>query len=81
MRGLVLITVFSRLPLNSFLQQFLNFADVNFVTVFFFLGGHSVVCWFVVFFCSGISMVLIDTLRISRCHNILFLSSPSPGVI
>ena len=30
----------------------------------------------VVFFCSGISVLLLDTPGISRCHNTLCLSSP-----
>ena len=31
----------------------------------------------VVFVCSGISVELFDTLRISSCHNTLFLSRPN----
>ena len=31
----------------------------------------------VVFVCSGISVVFLDKLEMSRCHSTLFLSSPS----
>ena len=34
-----------------------------------------------VFFCSSISVVLFDSLGVSRCHNTLSLSSPHLGPI
>ena len=35
------------------------------------LGGSCIL----VFFCSSISVVLLDTLGISKCHKTLFMSS------
>ena len=50
-------------------------AEFNLVCFFFFFF-----CFFgirlVIVFCSGTSVVLIDILGISGCHNSLFLSSP-----
>ena len=44
-------------------------------------GAWSFGVQLAVFFCSGISVVLFDTLGISRCHSMLFLWSPNLSLI